>query len=359
MLIGVNEHMDWDFQRTDPELRNRLLSDAKEWGADFIRLDYAWASIQPSGPDQWDWNELDGYVGECANHDLQVLIMLYMAPGWATGNAGKPGVPNEPEQYGEVLGQIGKRYGDTLIGIEMWNEPDLDGFWAGSRDDFVNLLAEAYPVAKAISSETTFIAGAPTYIGLATDWYPLAYEDDRFRPGVSFDAVAIHPYMSPANLPPWAPDSDWSVRGITRLQEIRLAHGDDSPLWATEFGWSTHPNNGSEPNHALGVNEQQHAAYSVACFKMLEVLGIYAAAFYTDMDMAQTAEPHERNFGMFRTDGSAKPIVDAFVRYFDEATPPPPDNTDLETRVAAIEAVISDLIEPFQNVVSVLEAGER
>lgn len=353
MLIGVNEHMDWDFQR-DQELRNNLLQAAVSWGADFIRLDYAWGSIQPDNSGQWEWDELDTYINEAVSHGLKVMIMLYMAPGWATNNGGKPGVPVEPEQYGEVLGQIGKRYGDKLVAIEMWNEPDLDGFWAGTNAQFVSMLAEAYPVAKAIAPNTIFIAGSPTYIGLANDWYPQSYEDDRFRPGVSFDAVAVHPYMSPADLAPWAPDSDWSVRGIARLQELRAGYGDNSPLWATEFGWSTHPNDGSEANHQKGVTEQQQAAYSIGEFKMLEVLGLEGAAIYTDMDMAQTSAPHERNFGIFRTDATPKPVYDALVRYFDN--PPPPPQDDLEARVYAIEETLDDLIEPFQKIVEILES---
>lgn len=359
MHIGVNEHMDWDYQRDDT-LRHKLLDEAETWGADFIRLDYAWASIQPSNADQWDWAELDKYVGECAERDLQVMIMLYMAPAWATGNGGKPGVPQDAEKYGEALGQIGKRYGKALIAVEMWNEPDLPGFWAGTNAQFVTMLAEAYPVAKSLAPDTIFIAGAPTYIGLAPPdmWYPNSYNDDRFRPGVSFDAVAVHPYMSPSDLPPWAPDSDWSVRGIARLQEIRKTHGDESPLWVTEFGWSTHSNQGDEENHTRGVSEQQQASYSVAEFAMLSLMGIEGAAIYTDMDMAQTSAPHERNFGIFRTDASAKPVLDALVKYFDAELPPPVPEDDLEARVTALEDIVDRLVEPVQMILDILTGQE-
>jgi hypothetical protein len=228
----------------------------------------------------------------------------------------------------------------------MWNEPDLDGFWSGSNNQFFNLLAGAYPVAKSMAPSTTFLAAAPTYLGLATGWFAEAYTHASYKPGSggSYDGQAIHPYMSPADLPPTSPPSNWSIRGIETLQTLRSSHGDTSPLWATEWGWSTHTNTGGEANHQKGITEAQQATFTLTGYGMLAAYGLAAAYIYTDVDMAQTSDPHERNFGLLRTNYTEKPVVQTLRdAWAGGHLPAPPDGTALEERVTALEAQLAEL----------------
>lgn len=315
MIIGVNEHMAWAHE-SNPTVRGQILDAMKAMGVTSIRLDFAWATIQPTSS-TWSWGVLDGYINEAYTRGLSVLLMLYLPPAWASadGVSGKDKRPTSPTQYGTLLGTVAARYGSKLAAVEMWNEPDIATFWNGTRAQFVDLLAGAYPVAKALSPSTTFIAAAPTYIGLASGWFAGVYADSRYRPGTSYDAQAIHPYLSPSNLAYNAPATNWSINGITNLKTLRATYGDTSPLWATEFGWSTHANVGGEANYQLGVTEAEHSTNTVGAFSLLNSLGVVAAYVYCDTDTTFQGA-HEDNFGLLRSDFSAKPVVAALTAVY-------------------------------------------
>ena len=347
----MNWHGIWDFQK-DPAIRGKILDEMQAAGITSVRLDFAWAQLEPN-KGQYYWTDLDVRVQEAADHGMTVLVMLYWPAVWAssTGVSKKSAPPRDPKEFGNICGQIGKRYGAKVVGVEMWNEPDLSTFWSGTRQAFFDMLAGAYPVAKALAPDTTFVAGAPTYIGLASNWFKDAYAVPTFRPGRSFDAVAIHPYMSPSDLPPDAPKSNWSVLGIADLQALRKQAGDTSPLWATEWGWSTHTQPADTPGYWRGVTEQQQADYTVKQIEMLEPLGVTHSYIYTDCEMAQTpdtsrASTHERYFGSLRIDYSPKPVMAALKAALVKppvVEPPTPDVDWVELRVQELEQKVADL----------------
>lgn len=333
MIIGVNWHADWEVQ--NEAVRADILDKMAGWGAKSVRIDYAWGQAEYA-KGQFNWTELDEYVNEAQQRGMTVLFMFYWPAEWAIKsgqNWGKGSVPRDPAEFGTFIGKVGQRFGSKLAGIEMWNEPDLDGFWYGSQRDFLDLLAGAYPVAKALAPDVTFIAAAPTYLGLE-GWYQDCYADPRFRPGVSFDAVGIHPYMSPADLPPNAPATHWSINAIPELQALRAEHGDTSPLWATEFGWSTHDNSSYPPDQPpwkKGVTETEHAAFMLGAFILLEQYDVAAAYPYTDWNTGG-GDAQEANFGFLRDDRSPKPVVDVLTKAFNWQ---PPDD-DLQAQIDSI-----------------------
>lgn len=355
MINGVNWHAAWNFQK-DPAVRKEILDDMSGAGFTSVRMDYAWASLEPT-KGQYSFSQLDIFINEAATYGMTVLVMLYWPPAWAssTGAASKSAPPKYGADFGNICGQVGKRYGAKLAGVEMWNEPDISTFWSGSRTQFFQMTKDAYRAAKAVSPSTTFVAAAPTYIGLASNWFKDAYASGIYQG--NYDVQAIHPYMSPSDLPPGAPKSNWSVRGIADLQALRSANGDTTPLWATEWGWSTHPTASGAANHQRGVTEAQQATYTVDCIKMLPDYGVTVSYVYTEVDMSQTSEPHERNFGLQRIDYSNKPVVNAVADYLKTTTPPPvtteppvvtqpPSGSSLDEvsrRVDALEAEVQAL----------------
>lgn len=287
-------------------------------GATSVRLDYAWAAIEAT-KGVYTWTQLDTLINDAYTRGMTVLVMLYWPPQWSSGSTSKAAVPGSAADYGNILGRIGARYGNKLAGVEMWNEPDLSGFWLGTRAQFVDLLADAYPVAKALAPSTTFIAAAPTYLGLATNWFSDMYADSRYRPGISYDAQAIHPYQSASDLPADAASSNYTINGIPLLKTLRASKGDNSPLWATEFGWSTHTNemyNRATEPWKMGVSEQQHADYTVQAYSLLQGHGVVAAYVYTDMNISTEPDAHEQNFGLLYSDQSKKPVVDAMAAVY-------------------------------------------
>lgn len=316
MGVGVNWHALWKDQ-DNAMTRATVLDQLVQANVGWVRIDVAWSGCQPVKAGAWDETymaRLDTRIAEARQRGLKVLLMTYWAPFWATAagtaaTAAKNGQPKTPETYGVFLAELATRYQGRVEHFEMWNEPDLDTFWASkSPTDFARMVRAAYPIAKQRAPWATFILAAPTYLGLATKWF-----EQLFAAGVvgCYDVLALHPYMSPSDDPPQtdvATKRNWSIVGIRDVQTMQHANGDKSPIWVTEFGWSTHATAVDAKPYKKGVSEAAQATYTVDALRMLESLGIECAFVYTDTDTT-SADVHEANFGLLRKDLTPKPVV--------------------------------------------------
>lgn len=92
------------------------------------------------------------------------------------------------------------------------------------------------------------------------------------------------------------------------------SHGDGTtPVWVTEFGWSTHPNvDGLQP-WERGVTERQQSRYTAEMMAYLERLPQVGAAFvYRDRDFT-SGNLHQDGFGILREDNTRKPVYDVLT----------------------------------------------
>jgi xylan 1,4-beta-xylosidase len=105
--------------------------------------------------------------------------------------------------------------------FEVWNEPNLEVFWTGSRDDYLRLYDESAAAVKAV--DPALRVGGPSTA--ASEWIETLTAHAE-REGVPLDFVTSHTY---GNLP-------LDIRGSLRR------HGFESiPTWWTEWGvGSTH-----------------------------------------------------------------------------------------------------------------------
>jgi len=92
------------------------------------------------------------------------------------------------------------------------------------------------------------------------------------------------------------------------------SHGDgDKPIWFTEFGWSSHPGD-TEVNWLRGVSEATQAAYLTRTAELVGRQMPYVTRMYwfTDRDLPG-GDVQNRNYGLFRSDLSAKPALAALA----------------------------------------------
>jgi xylan 1,4-beta-xylosidase len=116
------------------------------------------------------------------------------------------------------------RYGIEEVAqwaFEVWNEPNLDVFWSGTRDEYLRLYRESAAAVKSVDPRLP-VGGPATAAGA---WFEaLAAEAARHR--VPLDFATTHTY---GNLP-------------LDLRPVLRRHGfDQVPIWWTEWGiGSTH-----------------------------------------------------------------------------------------------------------------------
>lgn len=310
-IVGINYHGIWSDK--SPEQRARILDSFVAAGTTWVRMDIAWASLQPNGPDQFDPKgvaALDERLQEIRSRGLKTLIMFYWPPEWSSGTSTKNGVPKDPEQYGEAAAWLAARWPDEVQAIELWNEPDLDAFLANtSVATYTELLKAAYPKIKAANPAMTVVAGAPT--GINTDWYQEMY---ALGGGGHFDALGIHPYIGRTDQPPtaWDPNfPQYYMGNIANLVALMARNGDsDKQIWATEYGWSSHDNSSYGPDlppWKRGVSEQLQADYLIEAQQVLAQWPQVKASFwYTDRN-GTTGDAQEDNLGVLTYDLAPKP----------------------------------------------------
>lgn len=320
-IVGLNYHPLWDAM--DASTRSRVLDGIVAAGVDWIRLDVGWHNIQPTGPDSYDLAkgvpEIDERIAEARRRGLRVLLMFYWAPEWSSGTSDKNGRPGDPRDYARAAAWVAERYSGKLgedlriDALELWNEPDLNRFWvsepaATQVSDFAALVRIAGRAVKDVNPALTVVVGGVSE--LDTGWLKRFYDAD---PGVgtSYDVLGVHAYPSPGDSPPEHLDPahpEYSMRTITQIGETMTARGDSSPIWVTEFGWSTHRNTPVVTQAwQRGVSKQQQADYLLDSMAVLTAEPRVAAVFWYNAWSPPIGDQHMDGFGLLDADFRRKP----------------------------------------------------
>jgi xylan 1,4-beta-xylosidase len=214
------------------------------------------------------------------------------------------------ELVGRLAGHWVERYGPEVVRrwhFEVWNEPNLRAFWAGTRKQYFELYRHTARALKEVDAGLQ-VGGPAT---AANAWIPdfLEFCD---RLGLPADFVSSHHYP---NDPLWSAAQDTESelaggrRGILRdwLRQARAEAG-GRPLLYTEWNASSNPRypRQDEPYAATFATK---SALEAAEF-------VQAYAFWTFTDIFEEnyfpSEPFHGGFGLLNLHGVPKPTYRAF-----------------------------------------------
>lgn len=307
LAVGAQFHGVWS-SYSDAE-RAEVLDKLAAMGAGWVRVDMSWAMIQPErgriDPSSWGVQHTEKVITMAHERGLKVLGMFWLTPPWADPQAGERSVPARPAQYGEALAWAARRWAGKVRAWEVWNEPNSGDFLAGADPRaYTRLLCAAHDAVRASGSKVRIVFGGTMYNDAR--WIDRAYEAGAAG---CFDVMATHPYVAPADHGPSVAARTMYDFGLGGVRAVMREHGDRSPVWVTELGWSSHRNHGWEEPWQLGVTEAEQARYSVEALRLLEERYPYVrkAFFYTDRAQPGTSE-HLAGYGLMREDLAVKPV---------------------------------------------------
>ena len=237
MHVAVAEHM-------------HLVEDA---GFTYVKAYLSWANSEPEkGRYQWHYSLSGGDAHNIATHaqrsGLKLIVRVDTPPDWAAAGTGnRP--PDNLSDFADFMAALARYLRGWVLAYEIYNEPNLSGEWGGQPPDperYAAMLREVYPAIKSADPDALVIsAGMATTAGDGgvTSMDDLEFIRRMYRAGAKgyFDVLGSHPYAfgsSPAM------ESDDGIADFLRPEEQRavmLEFGDDSPIWATEFGWPIDP----------------------------------------------------------------------------------------------------------------------
>jgi polysaccharide biosynthesis protein PslG len=215
-----------------------------------VRVEIDWLAVQPTKT-TWNWAGAVAALQSAQKHGLTILPTLGVhPPSWAYTAA----------DFGAFCGAAAKALG--LPEYEIWNEPNLDGFWAGGGGaSFAPYqIAANTAIKKALPNAKVFtpgLAAAITYSGWEVTklwgWLPWIKSFTNSSPvdwlnayyGVagargSFDAVCYHPYSLDGAFNPVAPIAGSVMLANTAaLQTVMITHSDLKPVIHTEWGFDS------------------------------------------------------------------------------------------------------------------------
>jgi polysaccharide biosynthesis protein PslG len=311
-LRGVQLHSLW-WESSDADM-DRELDMAQRAGANVVRVDVSWSSLESGGKGQhspWYVSKLDRFVREADERGIKVLTTLLASPCWASSapDSLRQGCadgwwnraqihmypPSNPQHYADAAQWITARYGTKLAALEVWNEPNLeeDRFWIAPDEPraYAELLKATYSAAKAGDPAVPVLAGALAYGDDA--WVRALYANQIVG---HYDGLSIHPYQV-GN--PRA--GNWS--GLEWARRLQREAGDRAPLWVTEFGWST-----CRIGSGWCVKRAGQARAIRAGFAALRREPRVAAGIvYNLRDKGTSSESMEDNFGLVQRDFTPKP----------------------------------------------------
>lgn len=317
--------------------QDRTVTAIRDSGAKWVRLSIQWKNLEQAVPgayDTWWLAHVDRAVDLADAAGLNVLMMVYDAPPWASGSASR-NTPRYPADYANFMRFVATRWSEKIDAYEIWNEQNIARFWTNpSAAEYTRLLQAAYPAVKAVDPTAPVVFG-----GLSTSDY--AYVEATYAAGARgyFDVMAVHPYTycgtgSPDEIRRTA-DGRIARDAFLAYREVRasmLARGDDKPIWLTEFGWNT-ATVGCDPSRGFwqgGVSEALQASYLTRSFELFALDSYLGPAFAYNLRnnyWEKDADSAEARYGLLRTDFSPKPAYEAFRAVAGLAPAPPPSPT--------------------------------
>jgi hypothetical protein len=306
------------------------LDRAARGGAGIFRLQFQWQFVEPS-PGNYVFRGADQVVAAAAQAGITLLPDLYSVPSWISSKPAAPPIytPAQRQAWSNLLTTYARRYGSNgtfwtqnpaipkrpITTWEIWNEPNLGGFWGGkpSAKGFAQLLQISSAALKAGDPSAQVVTGGVfPYHTIKNTVEMTKYMRALYRvPGVTnyFDGVGLHPYSRTPRI---------LLQTVRVMRRLMRRHGDGgTPIWVTEFGWVT--GGKGFKFSPLKATPRQQARRLTQSYRLLARnagrLGIASADWFSFADRDSPGPDFWIDrAGLFRLNGTPKPAWYAFAR---------------------------------------------
>ncbi len=159
---GINVHL----------AQNEALAKVKAAGIAWIRIDIDWSVIEAS-KGRFTFTEVDRVVNYATANGLSIYASIGNTPGWANNKKGRNFPANNIADWKSFVTRTIARYKNQIKYWGIWNEPNLNVFFAQGKDIFVQQIL--LPGAQAIraADPAAFIVGPDLSHKTApgSEWY--------------------------------------------------------------------------------------------------------------------------------------------------------------------------------------------
>jgi xylan 1,4-beta-xylosidase len=274
----------------------------------------------------YDWSQIDRLYDDLLAKGIRPFVELGFTPAalatskqtifYWKGNTSHPKLAGWRDLVDAFVRHACERYGIAEVRqwyFEVWNEPNLDGFWErADREAYFELYDVTARTIKAI--DPTLRVGGPATAGAA--WVP-EFLDHVYKSGTPVDFVTTHTYGVEEGFldengrrdTKLSTSPDAIVGDVRRVrQQIGESHFPHLPLYFTEWSTSYTPR---DPVHDSYIS----AAYILSKLKATQGL-VQGMSYWTYTDLFEEPgpppTPFHGGFGLLNREGIRKPAFFAY-----------------------------------------------
>lgn len=281
--FGVNIH----FTRALPGELSLLAGGGFRW----VRMDLFWNTVEQE-PGRYAFGEYDALVAAMAQRGICIIFILdYGNPHYDYGFA--PHSPEARAAFARFAAAAARRYQGKGVIWEIWNEPNLDHFWAPQADiqRYGTLLLQT--IAAIRRADPTAYILAPATSGFDLPFLTALGDMGAFT---KLDAVTVHPYG--LEIPELA--GPHYVALATLLHRYSPAW--KIPILSSEWGYSSVRG---------GISEEQQAQNLTRQWLVNLLYDVNLSIWYDWRNDGVDTTDIEQNFGTVYHDLSPKPAYRA------------------------------------------------
>ncbi|WP_225318934.1 glycoside hydrolase [Cellvibrio sp. KY-GH-1] len=342
----ANEGLRADWQQQLAEIK-------RDAGFRYIRMhglltdDMGVYKIDAQGREHYNFQYIDALYDYILSIGMKPFVELgFMPSALASGDKtifwwrGNVTPPHSYEKWEALVKKLTEhwtqRYGAEEVGrwyFEVWNEPNLDGFWAGSQQDYFKLYAHSARAIKSVNPN--YKVGGPATAGAA--WIPemIAYCAEHKIP---LDFVSTHSYGVNRGFL-----DEYGNTG-TVLSKDELAVARDVLKNRTEISASAMPNlelHYTEWSSSYTPADPTHDSYHQPAYILQKLKQVGGAAqsmsywVFTDIfeEPGPRFEAFHGGFGLMNTQGIKKPAYFAY-QFLNKLSATEIKNNDAQSIVA-------------------------
>ncbi len=338
-------------------------------GSRWDRFDFSWRALEPR-EDQWNFSGHDQLVADLRAAGMNILGILFQTPNWAaTGDCIQmmvvPSLDRRPAMWyapalretvtptnetppchttpprglyeewndwttadgdpinywGRFVYTIAYRYRDSVKHWEVWNEPDLRGFWSGTSTDYAQLLKVAYRAIKAACPDCIVLFGGIMYYEKPNfyRWVLGNLKNDPEGPANNyfFDVMGVHLYSRSSSI--------YNV--VMAIRSGMREFVPEKPVWLTEIGvpvWDDGSVYSETVPYIWSATQEEAAAFVLQSYANARAAGVQRYIYFRahddwcdknrDGDCSDQGVDYGMGepFGLIRDDRSLRP---AYVAY--------------------------------------------
>lgn len=269
-----------------------------------------WTQLEP-GHENYFYSTMDAEVAIATTAaETPIFNIPIHNNTWGLPSGSDTHVPEQilVREYNFVKTTV-NRYKSVVHYWEVWNEPDNTSFWnneAGipNPQEYLNFLKVAYAAVKAADPTAQVVLGgiAFPYNSNANSWLNqfLALGGGKY-----FDVMNIHMYgnVGTTGYVGYIPSTGVFTQEMTTTNNTMATYGLTQPVWITELD--------SINSHYASISSTtEQATFLTQTFtQILSTTTVQRAIWHTLEDC------NGLDFGMFYSNGSTKPVANAWAAY--------------------------------------------